>query len=756
MRPASALTEAVTATDVTGSRPLSPGTAEPGRVRWPANREGFLLHATLLEGVGDSSVGLDRGDVAASLLCHTRVSGTRVSVSAVSTQFNDWQASSDVSEAVAASFATSVLTITDVDADSRFDPVALAMLDLFEAGRLLSGSRGVRYEQRPDLRSVVSSQFYGDVLALEVRLTFSPVECEPTPSTEVNGHSPKSTHLTPRGHPAPGDTVTITQQVTLRPLPASGYTALELADDSGAMPGLVVHGFDEIALRDAPRSLATRFRLSRESPAIVFYLDPGMPAAVRASVLEGGNWWRSAFEGIGLTSAYSVEDLPAHVDPRDPRINLVLWIHRVDRGWSYGMTQVDPRTGEILRGVVRLGSQRIEQVRATAEAVLAPYATGRESEVEHLVAARTRQLAAHEIGHALGFAHNFASHLHPVPSVMDYPAAAFAVGPDRIDVDSAYVEGLGTWDHHIVARLYAPTAETAGSDLPYVTDADSRLDEASDGTGATWIVPGAPLEALKNMESVRAAALRSFGPGVVPPGSDSNEIERRFTILYLLHRHQAVAVAKLVGGTTRRYASSTRDAQFRGESSAVAPDTQRRALSELARLYSPAFLSIEPRVRHILVDPSAGRTRRDGGIQRRTSGSFDEDSAVRVGTDLIVSLLLAPQRLNRIRVQERDGGIGLSAVVDVTVRAALDTLDALPTAERSGTAEVISWTILRRFESTLRSPELHEHVRIALLECLADRPESQRASVRRRVAALEDAAYGHDDALPVLPLGTPI
>ena len=111
---------------------------------------------------------------------------------------------------------------------------------------------------------------------------------------------------------------------------------------------------------DIDKRLIVRHRLTADRP-IVYYVDGGAPEDVRQALMEGASWWNQAFEAAGFPNGFQVKVLPADVDPMDVRYNIVQWVHRYTRGWSYGNAIADPRTGEILKGQVTLGSLRYRQ-----------------------------------------------------------------------------------------------------------------------------------------------------------------------------------------------------------------------------------------------------------------------------------------------------------------------------------------------------------------------------------------------------------
>jgi len=157
--------------------------------------------------------------------------------------------------------------------------------------------------------------------------------------------------------------------------PRAGFFDFSYFDYSSPFPQPVIRRF------------APRHRLAKRDPAaaisdpvkpIVYYLDPGVPEPVRTALLDGARWWNQAFEAAGYRNAFQVEVLPDSADPQDIRYNMIQWVHRATRGWSYGSTVTDPRTGEILKGHVTLGSLRIRQDYLLAEGLLLPYRQGDE------------------------------------------------------------------------------------------------------------------------------------------------------------------------------------------------------------------------------------------------------------------------------------------------------------------------------------------------------------------------------------------
>ena len=735
------------------------GSAPPA-ARWPVDQDRrFLLHAHVTRGLGVASIGCDRGDATSGLVCRADPAGDGWVVTGENSTYGT------AAGVAQDSFAESVLTTVSGAGSDAFDPAPLALLDHFQVGRTLTRGRGATYALSPELSRVVQVRWFDDILTLDAVLTFS-ASTEPEGGQQPDASGEPVAAPVVQGWPAPGRTASIAQRISLRPLPAPGYPPRPLHPDEGT-GHLELHRFDEVGERDARQVVAPGFRLTGADPRIVFRLDRAVPEPYRSAILDGANWWQDAFARAGRPGVYRVEVCPDGEDLYDPRYGTITWTHRVDRGWSFGAAHVDPRTGEILKGCVRLGSQRIEEVRSLAQAVLGS-ADERRAEVEQVVVQRLAQLAAHEVGHSLGFAHNFASHTHRRLSVMDYPGPVFDVGDDGSIVvgdarsgGAAYASGLGPWDEHLVWSRYRAGDDGSGHvhddgcALPYLTDADARRAEHADAQGATWIAAGEVGERLAQVVRVRHAALARFGAATAPSELDPNEVARRFRLLYLLHRFQAVAVLKAVGGIRRRYAFTDAcdpDGGFAGAWTPVSEAEQLAAVEAVTDLMSTPFLAISAGNAALLVPPAGGVPERPGGFEGRSAGATDLAAIVRAGVDVVASPLLAPERLNRVAEQS---AVVLRAVLAATVRRALATIDLPDQEVADRTSVTIAWAIVSRFRESLTSPTLHAHVRMEILDELSD-VRLRRRLPRRQWDAVVDAALAVADPLPRVPPGAPI
>ena len=170
---------------------------------------------------------------------------------------------------------------------------------------------------------------------------------------------------------ASGQAVTLRLRHSLVDLPPlDGRFKPRKADPRVGMFTVDFYDFATPFLEPVERQWITRHRLIKKDPSaavsdpvepIVYYVDPGAPEPIRQALVEGASWWSSAFEAAGFSNAFRVEVLPADADPMDLRYNMIHWVHRSTRGWSYGTMVVDPRTGEILKGRVTLDSLRGRQ-----------------------------------------------------------------------------------------------------------------------------------------------------------------------------------------------------------------------------------------------------------------------------------------------------------------------------------------------------------------------------------------------------------
>jgi len=433
----------------------------------------------------------------------------------------------------------------------------------------------------------------------------------------------------------------------------------------------------------------SRHRLQKKDPSarvseavepIVYYVDRGAPEPVRSALLDGARWWNQAFEALGYKDAFRVEVMPPEVDPMDVRYNVIQWVHRSTRGWSYGNSLVDPRTGEIIQGRVSLGSLRDRQDFMIAEGLLAPYdkTNTASPKLIEMVLARLRQLAAHEVGHTLGLQHNYAASPVGRSSVMDYPAPFAKLGPDGVpDLSDAYAKGIGEWDKVAIAYGYqdfpSGTDEHAALDrtlsdaftrgLMYLTDQDARPPSSSSSVAHLWDNGTNVIDELGNVMKVRAAALRRFGENNIREGAPMATIEDVLVPIYMYHRYQVEAAAKVIGGQDYTFSlkgKGDRNPQI------VAPDEQRRALAAVLETIKPDALAVPQSLLRLIPPRPAGYARTREDFRIRTQPVFDALAPAEAVADHVSGFLLNQERAARLvqfhALDQRNPG--LAEVID--------------------------------------------------------------------------------------------
>jgi len=622
---------------------------------------GRFIYVTALEtGLGSASLGLDRAQSSGSRLIVFRRVGRKLVAEIENPRFRASGAPAEEQEGVRRSFAYSTIWMGDIAAETA-DGRLLVDIASFLARDDLNIARALREQENGDYRlvpelSVADSNFvrvFPRNIELRGRLTF--VGARPGP--EVSNIAPV------------GGNVSFVVRHSLIALPEPGYVPRRFDPRAGSF-GMQVVDFNAPLGRPVVYELANRFRLERTDPAdpsspvrnpIVFYIDRAAPEPIRSALREGVQWWADAFTAAGWPGAFRAEILPEGADPLDIRYNVVNWVNRATRGWSYGQPIVDPRTGEIIKGQVLLGSLRIRQDLIIYQALVGAGLTGSGAPGDPIAAAlaRIRQLGAHEVGHALGFAHNFAASIQGRHSVMDYPAPRVGLVDGRPDLSDAYGVGIGRWDRFAVDWLYGARTDAEGAarmeaalagGLRYVADDDSRPAAAAHPLGSLWDDAADPVAELQRMMAVRAAAVARFGPGALNPGEPQAQLRRSFVPIWLIHRYQVEAAAKLLGGVDFSYALA---GDGHGEAHPVAPAAQRRALDALLDTLSPAALTVPPA---LLANLSAGWSG-DGDRQTEietmpTAGGpvFDPLAASEVAAMVTLTDLLAPERLNRLEL----------------------------------------------------------------------------------------------------------
>ncbi|MFN8003033.1 MAG: zinc-dependent metalloprotease [Acidobacteriota bacterium] len=647
------------------------------------NRE-LLYQVSLPTGVGSNPLGLDRGELGRSHVVIFERVGPKILM--IQPNYRYRALSNDPAErkAVEDSFARSVLWGFRVEAeqDGRVlvDATNFFLRDVHGVLDTMRQARQGNYRLDESRSAFYLPRTKGFPLNTEIEVTLTFVSDGETGNL-VRGVTPSPNAVTVREHHS------------FVELPDSNYQPRKF-DPRVSANDIEFYDYASPFNEPIEKHWLVRHRLQKKDPTaavsepikpIVYYIDNGAPEPIRTALLEGGAWWNQAFEAAGFKNAFQVKVLPADADPMDVRYNVVNWVHRSTRGWSYGASVVDPRTGEIIKGHVTLGSLRIRQDFMLGTGMLPKYAANgmgdasREclmaltpdleyladtADIEAMSLARIRQLSAHEIGHTLGFAHNFAASTYGGrASVMDYPAPLVEIKNGKLDLSNAYAVGIGEFDKFSVKFAYsqfAPGTDEAAeleklvsqgvqAGMLFLTDADARPPGAAHPLANLWDNGEDPVATLKHELEVRRLGIEQFGLANVPNGTPLALLEAKFLPLYLHHRYQLQAAVKTLGGLYYSYAVKTANGPSPSRVREIVPAAkQREALQTVLDTLKPDVLAIPPRILELIPPRAFGY---EGGtaelFSKRTDPGFDPISAATIAADMAVSGLLQHQRAAR-------------------------------------------------------------------------------------------------------------
>jgi hypothetical protein len=639
----------------------------------PDGKSSDLLYINSLPyGTGSNDLGLDRGQLGEGRVVRFERSGPKVLLVQRNLAFRSLSDNAAEVLAVRQSFPESVLWGFTVAAESPEGTVLIDATDF-----ILNDGHGVTETLAQLKQGVYRVDASRSAIVMEDTKAFpknSEIEAELTFTSDSPADGNFVNDVAPDAH-----AMTLRERTSFIELPPPGFTPRRFNPRSGYLP---------VSWRDYTPPLGEpldqyfipRHRLVKKDPnctadceafaPIQYYVDSGAPEPIRTALLEGARWWDQAFQAAGWAKGtFRVDILPDGADPMDIRYNIVQWVHRYTRGWSYGDPVTDPRTGEIIKGNVTLGSLRGRQDFMIAEALLSPYkdssvAASSDCPMLQMALARIRQLSAHETGHTLGLAHNFAaSTISQGDSVMDYPHPYITADANgNIDVSHAYAVNIGGWDKVAIDygyRQFAPDvkgdAETAAlnkiladadqAGQVFLTDEDARPMGSASPIAHLWDNGADPAAELDRVLAVRSAALKNFGENAIKPGTPMAQLEQTLVPLYLFHRYQTEAAIKEIGGLNYRY-------NLRGDGlpgpSVVDPAEQKKALDAVLKTLLPGTLTLPESILRILPPVPPGYPRTRESFPAHTGLTFDPTAVAESAADLTLRGLLDPDRAARI------------------------------------------------------------------------------------------------------------
>jgi len=659
----------------------------------PRLNEEVLYISGLSAGVGSNDIGLDRGQSGGGHLVTFKRVGPKILMEQPNTTYRAISDNPDERRAVEEAFAKSILwgftVAAETDGRVLVDMTDFLMRDahgvatrLQPANYRLDRSRSALFMER--------TKSFPKNTEMDVTLTFT------TTGGGGRGFGGFGTQRGPGGGYGRGslravtpDTsaVTVRQHHSIVELPGPGYEPRAYDPRAGAF-GLTYQDYAVPLGTPLTKRFVNRHRLEKVDPTaamsdpvepIIYYLDRGTPEPVASALLDGARWWNQAYEAAGYRNAFQVEMMPEGADNLDIRYNVIQWVHRSTRGWSYGGGVNDPRTGEIIKGQVTLGSLRVRQDYMIAAGLLSPYEYGTETppELAEWALARLRQLSAHEVGHTIGFGHNYYASSLGRTSVMDYPHPLVTLEEGELDFSAVYDDKIGEWDKVAVTYAYqdfpagADAAEELRAILDQAWDRDviymTNQDMSAQPRVHQWANGDDPAVELNRMMAVRRHALDRFGEKAIKLNQPLAELEEVLVPLYMHQRYQVTATASALGGMNYHYA-------LRGDGHGPATNPtpasdQLAALDALLASITPAELAIPNSVLSLLPPRPSGYGRHRELFPRYTGLTFDAVTPAVVASQHVASEIFNPARAARLVQQHAlDASLpGLADVLDKTL-----------------------------------------------------------------------------------------
>lgn len=640
-----------------------------------------LYQTSLPAGLGSNDVGLDRGIMGSTYLVKFTRTGNKVLMVQPNFAYRAVTTNAAEKKAVEQSFAQSIIwgfTIEAATKDSLLvDATTFLMRDAIQVKNRLSTLKQGSYDIDASRSAFYLPNTKNFPLNTEFETTLTFVNRDGQTGSFVNAVTPSPEAITLRMHHS------------FVQLPDTNYQP-RLYD--ARSPYITTSYFDYSTPVTEPidKYYIIRHRLQKKDPTatiseavkpIIYYLDNGTPEPIRSALLEGAGWWNQAFEAAGYKNAFQVKILPDSADPMDLRYNMINWVHRSTRGWSYGDAVVDPRTGEIIKGNVTLGSLRVRQDYLIAQGLLAPFENGMPADNKMLRMAlqRLKQLAAHEVGHTLGLMHNYIASSQNRASVMDYPPPVVTINNvGEIDLNNAYTNQIGDWDK--VSIDYGYREFPSGTDeasalnkiltdaqrqgLTFISDRDARDPGGLHPNAHLWDVANDPVAGLQQVLQVRQKALSHFGENTIRIGTPMAMLEDVLVPVYLYHRYQVEAVTKLIGGMNYTYA-------IRGDgqvtTKTISKSEQLNALNAVIGCIDPKMLALPDSITRLIPPRPAGYNYTRELFNRRTGLAFDPLAAAETAADLPLSFLFNTARLNRL-AEAGSNGLSLEEMLSDVFR----------------------------------------------------------------------------------------